>query len=319
MKLLLLSKEHLALARAEAERLHAAQGTLEEDLLFLDVDRVAEGLAFTREAHDVVARIPMEDAASLPAVLAALPYGSFVEPPFLVRGRKWGGTALSEEELAGFVWRGLVQAGKEPSVNLKDPVTAVHFFFRGDEVIVARHTGSNNDRFSDRRAHLRPRNHPTSLSPKLARALVNLAGPPSSITTILDPFCGSGGLLIEAALAGRHVTGIDIDPRQVARAEENLAHYGAAATLSVGDAKRCDRYGTFDAIVTDLPWGQNSTLCDASGTFRSFLDAASRTAKRVILAAEASMTLTLGPWRVVAEFSWYVNGGHTRRLLVLER
>ena len=33
--------------------------------------------------------------------------------------------------------------------------------------------------------------------------------------TILDPFCGSGSLLVEAAIAGRHSIGVDVDPLAV--------------------------------------------------------------------------------------------------------
>lgn len=53
------------------------------------------------------------------------------------------------------------------------------------------------------------------LPPKLARILVNLAGP-NTTRTLLDPFCGSGTILMEAALSGyNQIVGSDIDPRQV--------------------------------------------------------------------------------------------------------
>lgn len=59
------------------------------------------------------------------------------------------------------------------------------------------------------------------LPPKLARILVNLAGP-NTARTLLDPFCGSGTILMEAALSGYdQIVGSDIDPRQVQDAIQN--------------------------------------------------------------------------------------------------
>jgi len=52
--------------------------------------------------------------------------------------------------------------------------------------------------FGKRKPHMRPGFHPSSLNPKLARAFVNLTGIRKG--TIVDMFCGTGGILIEAGL-----------------------------------------------------------------------------------------------------------------------
>ena len=60
------------------------------------------------------------------------------------------------------------------------------------------------------------------LPPKLARMMINLAGiqPPF---TVLDPFCGSGTVLMEALLLGADkVVGSDINPRAIHDTQENL-------------------------------------------------------------------------------------------------
>jgi tRNA G10 N-methylase Trm11 len=64
------------------------------------------------------------------------------------------------------------------------------------------------------------------LPPKLARMMVNLAG---QTKTLLDPFCGGGTILMEAALINSKaqnpnlkIIGSDIDQRQITGAEENL-------------------------------------------------------------------------------------------------
>lgn len=317
MKLFVLSKENIPLAVAEAEQLHDAKASrLVHNLLFLDVEQVETGLAFTREIHDVIRVLPNSQLAAL----EELPWADVVVPPFLVR--KEGTSSHAERDLAGHVWRGLAAAGKQPSVNLQNPRTLIHFFFLDEELIVAIRRWHNDERFFNRRAHLRPRNHPTSLNPKLARVMINLAGPPATIKTLLDPFCGSGGLLLEGALIGREVTGTDIDPEQMKRCEENLSAYGAAAVLSVGDATNCDRLGGFDAIVTDLPYGKNSQLSNAEETFRDFFKAAAQTTTRIVVAMDSSFPLKscfAAQWRAIASFTWYVHHSLTKRVYLLER
>lgn len=59
------------------------------------------------------------------------------------------------------------------------------------------------------------------LPPKVARMMVNLAGPDAKI--IYDPFCGTGTVLAEALLMGHEVVGSDIDGQATAGAEANLA------------------------------------------------------------------------------------------------
>lgn len=60
------------------------------------------------------------------------------------------------------------------------------------------------------------------LPPKLARVLVNLAGEDTN-RHLLDPFCGSGTIPMEAALLGyKQITGSDNDPQQVKDTEGNM-------------------------------------------------------------------------------------------------
>lgn len=61
------------------------------------------------------------------------------------------------------------------------------------------------------------------LPPKLARIMVNLAGAKRQ-DAILDPFCGSGTILMEAALATKseHIIGSDIEEKQVHDSIKNI-------------------------------------------------------------------------------------------------
>ena len=64
-----------------------------------------------------------------------------------------------------------------------------------------------------------------STSPKVCRTLLNLAGARPG-DTILDPFCGTGTLLMEAAMLGMKCIGVDIDGNQVQGTKANLTWFG---------------------------------------------------------------------------------------------
>jgi len=100
-----------------------------------------------------------------------------------------------------------------------------------------------------------------SLSPRLARVLVNLSqGAPKGV--LLDPFCGSGTILIEAALEGINCIGVDKRQECVANTKRNLdwavkhskpARAGILEAL-VGDAtdlKRVLHGRCVDSVVTE--------------------------------------------------------------------
>lgn len=114
--------------------------------------------------------------------------------------------------------------------------------------------------FEEREVKKRPYFSPVSLHPRLARALVNLSRVRSK-DILLDPFCGTGGVLMEASLVGAKVMGSDIDPRMVAGCKENLAKFDIEnAEVFQGDVGKIeDKVSEVDAIVTDPPYGKSAT------------------------------------------------------------
>ena len=63
------------------------------------------------------------------------------------------------------------------------------------------------------------------LPPKLAQIIINLAAGPAGVDrniVVLDPFCGGGVLLQEAALIGYRAYGSDIDPKMTEYARLNM-------------------------------------------------------------------------------------------------
>lgn len=107
----------------------------------------------------------------------------------------------------------------------------------------------------------RPFSHPVSIHPKFARAMLNVARIPLG-GRVLDPFCGTGGILIEAALLGYQALGSDIDPRMIEGSERNLQAMSLDAEVWVSDVAKAteDLDMAPDAIVTDPPYGRSTSL-----------------------------------------------------------
>lgn len=93
----------------------------------------------------------------------------------------------------------------------------------------------------------------SSLPARFARALINLAAVPGD--RIIDPCCGSGTILIEAASIGVKAVGCDINPKMASASAENLKYFDLSSMVLIADARNIK--GNFDAVVTDLPYGRN--------------------------------------------------------------
>lgn len=109
------------------------------------------------------------------------------------------------------------------------------------------------------RGSRRPFDRPVSLHPKFARALVNLSRVPRG-GRLLDPFCGTGGILIEAARVGARPHGSDLSETMVEGARKNLAHFDLDAELRVQDVADVRAWpGVVDGIATDAPYGRSTS------------------------------------------------------------
>ena len=125
--------------------------------------------------------------------------------------------------------------------------------------------GQGGGPFASRAATDRAYFRPVSLDPRLARTMVNLTRflgkPPEQI---FDPFCGTGGILIEAALSGIRVYGSDLDARMVEGTRQNLEQIKVDSSLYelfTHDATQLEGLWNkmeSSAFVFDPPYGRNS-------------------------------------------------------------
>lgn len=149
----------------------------------------------------------------------------------------------------------------ENSVDLENPETEIYAYVQSEKVIVGELVQDiNRGLFQKRSNEKRPFSSPVSLDPVLARVLVNVSRTPPG-GKILDPFCGTGGILIEAGLCGIMPFGTDTKEEMVKGTRENLEEYGIINhEIRQTDAGESLELFEPDAIITDLPYGKASNV-----------------------------------------------------------
>ncbi len=230
--------------------------------------------------------------------------------------RVHGTDEFTERDVAGYIYRKL----KKPEVNLNNPKTKIEFFFEKDIVVCALFIADVDKSFLKRKAHLRPSLHPTSMHPGLARTLINLTGLEKGL--ILDPFCGSGGILLEAGLMGFKTIGYDIDEEQINRAKKNINHYKIKKfKLEKKDALSIAIKP--DAIVADLPYGKGSKGNNLKYLYEAFLKKAyAKTDVAVVMMPDfisPKKIISKTKWKIKGVFEIYVHKSLTRMIFILTK
>jgi tRNA (guanine10-N2)-dimethyltransferase len=163
------------------------------------------------------------------------------------------------------------------------------------------------------------------MDPLLARALVNLAEARPG-ATLLDPMCGTGGVLIEAGLVGATPLGADAQRKMARGATENLSQYLGTdanwATLQ-GDATHLPFPDvSIDAVVFDAPYGRQSKIAnlDLDDLVAGALGEARRVADRAVVVGDRSWAEAARAegWAVEAEFERRVHRSLDRHVVVLD-
>jgi hypothetical protein len=93
--------------------------------------------------------------------------------------------------------------------------------------------------------------YPARMHPATAGRLVRAATAPGAL--VLDPFCGSGTVLVEAMIAGRRATGTDLNPlaerlarlktARLSAGERDALVAGARAVAAIANERRAQRAG----------------------------------------------------------------------------
>jgi tRNA (guanine10-N2)-dimethyltransferase len=154
----------------------------------------------------------------------------------------------------GILTKGRVVDLDRPDIPIRVLLSDRLHFYIGDFEV-------DRKQFDVRKVGERPFFSPISLHPRYARTLVNLTRVRPG-QTILDPFCGTGGILLEASMIGAKVLGSDIAEGMVVGCVANLnhfhAHFERIDVSDIGDIASV--FGKVDAVATDPPYGRSASL-----------------------------------------------------------
>ena len=281
-------------------------------------DRVRD-LGFTHRASHLVGTCgpTLPDAQRLLSAAGIDRAGSVAVRAVDVRGTTGVDTQRVEQELGSV----LVDRGFD--VDLDSPDHELRALFAGETCALGWLAATTERGFGGRKPTDRPFFQPGSMDPMLARALANIAGAEPG-ATVLDPMCGTGGILIEAGLVGARALGMDAQSKMVTGARENLRPLldgdwsvlqGDAASLPLAD-------DSVDGVVFDAPYGRQSKIRgDLGALVRDTLREAGRVAPRCVVVGDRPWARPAGAagWQTEAAFTRRVHRSLTRYIVVLRR
>ena len=151
---------------------------------------------------------------------------------------------------------------EEREVDLDDTEIEIRLIISDEKIYVTiKKLKINRIQYEQRKVQNRPFFSPISLHPKLARYLVNISGIRKG-QTLLDPFVGTGGMILEAGLIGVNVIGSDVEQKMIQGCKKTLDYYKVKHyDLFCSDIGEIDKKipKKIDAVVTDMPYGKATT------------------------------------------------------------
>ncbi|MBQ6813486.1 MAG: TIGR01177 family methyltransferase [Methanobrevibacter sp.] len=244
-------------------------------------------LGYTHEVHQLIKTLNYKD---LDEEVKSIDWSEFIDENFAVRVKRFTkniDTVATERKIGGLI----LNSTENISVNLSNPKSFIRVVSYKNTIYLAYAKYELNKKyFEDMKPHKRPFFHPGCMSPKLARCMVNLSRVREG-DLVLDPFCGTGGILMEAGLIGAKVVGCDIDWKMKQGTATNLEYIGITDYKThVVDIREMEMYEEADAVVTDPPYGISTTTCGegASGIFTEFLESIEHSMKKDALLVMAS-------------------------------
>ena len=269
----LLSGEHPTLPFSELKSILEAEGhtyrILERLTQVLRVEANIDSVKSVK-SRSAMTRVCCLELFSCDAILAEIlknmrsaSLEGFIEhgESFAARVRRVKGAAphLIGVELERKLGELVLNKAKKTKVNLTAPQKTFFGILTDNRFVFGLKIAEISPKpFVERRPRKHPFFHPTAMPAKLARCMVNLAQPKRG-DLVLDPFCGTASILVEAWLIGCRVVGFDVQSRMVRGSLQNLLHYGVKPHgIAVADARHLPA-AKVDCIVTDPPYGRSAT------------------------------------------------------------
>lgn len=299
-----LAGEDLELAKSELDGFLKSQGIEKKSERSGSIaesenhPRQLKRLALVHEVSEKISEAEELEDLKIPEVLGS----------FAVRAENLSEEEIDKSKIESFIGSSI--ENEKNNVDLENPATVFKAYFTPDKIILGKVVEDiNRGLFGKRKNDLRPFSSPISMDPVLARVLVNLSEVKPG-ERILDPFCGTGGILIEAGLCGVGVSGRDISEEMIEGTKKNLEEYGIInhdlKQQEISETET-DKYNT---IITDLPYGQASKKTDdAVEAFFNIIN--NFDGKTVFMYNEASVK------GYDADFSVYIHKNLTRYIYVI--
>lgn len=233
-----------------------------EDRIDLYNETLTRRLGYTHEVHQLIMKSSPE---RLSEDIPSINWPEYISETFAVRVKRLNSQidTVATERKAGAL---ILDNCNGIKVKLREPNSLVRMVASKNDIYIAIEKFKlNKKHFVESKPHKRPFFYPGSMSPKLARCMVNL----SRVTEgqlLLDPFCGTGGILIEAGLIGCKVVGSDIYWKMKNGAAINLDYFGITDYRTFNlDVRELKMYEKVAAVVTDPPYGISTSTGDIEG------------------------------------------------------
>jgi len=312
MYLFILSQENQELACKEVEHLMHSRPIDEfEHLIVMDNchDDLIKRLAYTKRVVNILFESDVENVRN---DILEFEWRSIITGSYCVRTFTLRPMDFSEKELGSIIWQKLTN----PVVDVKNPDCEVNVVF-ADKVYVGIKNWVNKEDFEARKAHKRAHLKPVSMHPKLARAAVNLVGAKKG-STIVDPFVGTGGILMEAGLMDLKCIGWDISDEMLDICRAHMNDLGIHAELENKNALELD---DVEYVVTDPPYAKNTDDVDVVQLYTDFIKLlADKLQKRavIIFPAEIDYKKIIGDSLKIRDMvKQYIHQSMTKRVVLL--
>jgi len=240
---------------------------------------------------------------------------------FAGRAKKVHGSCLTRNSCSQREFERLIGTMISGPVSLKKPEIEYRAVLSEDRCYFGKVIFRvDRGRFDDRNPGRRDFFHPGVMMPRMARTLINLTCVQSG-DVMLDPFCGTGGILIEAEMLGLWAAGSDFDPVMASGSRQNITN----SDLLLADAA-CLPFSnrSIDAVVTDFPYGQ-SVCIRKTNTMDDLYDGALaeicrvlKTGRRAVVVTHRDISGIAGQrMTILQQHEQRVHKSLTRRILVL--
>ena len=232
-------------------------------------------LGYTHEVHEVISKFPKD---KLEENILSINWKDYINENFAVRVKRFKSNldTVGTERKVGSLILSTLNNEDNIKVKLNKPKTSIKIIaYHDDLYLVIERIKLNKKHFEDIKPHKRPFFYPGSMSPKLARCMVNLSRIKEN-QLLLDPFCGTGGILIEGGLIGCKVVGSDINWKMKNGTAINLDYCGIKDYRTFHlDVRELKMYEEASAVVTDPPYGISTSTGDMKGNdiFKEFFTA----------------------------------------------